>query len=250
MLEMVPDKHAHRETKMFLRFAEVCPLPIRHHSIRKCNPPLPDIECEIEGEGHVAFELVEAIEPKLARRESNRVKLEALLESEYRKLPDHERSEIDRKLGDARVGVKFHMESSLRAQRKTVPLILEKIQEAISDLEGDVRLDENSRLDGVVQKITIYRSNLTGPIFKIQGGGSFADPVVKRIHEKFEKKYDSSVPVELLAYYERQPVLSDSFWLPELRTYMEKELRNSPFRRVWVFDGWNKALKFYYPTER
>lgn len=66
------DKAA-QELDVFLAFADfamVQGLRVRPGSAVNRRPPEPDILCEVEGEGHVAFELVTLIDQKLAENTS------------------------------------------------------------------------------------------------------------------------------------------------------------------------------------
>ncbi len=56
-----------RELSVFLRFLEASHLPIDRDSVEKRSPPEPDIRCEHQSEGAVAFELVELCDPNLAK---------------------------------------------------------------------------------------------------------------------------------------------------------------------------------------
>lgn len=56
-----------RELDIFNRFSQKARLKIVRDSILNCEPPEPDICCEIEGEGKVWFELAEACSEDLAR---------------------------------------------------------------------------------------------------------------------------------------------------------------------------------------
>jgi hypothetical protein len=56
-----------REIAVFRDFARVAGLGIDESSVRKRVPPEPDLLCVVEGEGPVAFELVELCDPNLAK---------------------------------------------------------------------------------------------------------------------------------------------------------------------------------------
>ncbi len=64
---------ADRELNVFLGFADFAALKglrVRPGSAVSRPTPEPDILCELEGEGHVAFELVEIIDSRLAENTS------------------------------------------------------------------------------------------------------------------------------------------------------------------------------------
>ena len=60
------EKKAARELQVFEDFISRSGLPIDRQSIRKCDPPEPDILCKVSGE-YVAFELAEVCSPEIPR---------------------------------------------------------------------------------------------------------------------------------------------------------------------------------------
>jgi hypothetical protein len=70
------DKAA-RERARFLAFAAVAGLPVVTGTTQSRPPPEPDILCEIQGRGLVAFELVDLIDSTLARTVARTLKGQA-----------------------------------------------------------------------------------------------------------------------------------------------------------------------------
>lgn len=64
------DAKAARERDIFMACAEAAGLPVRKGSVESRPPPEPDILCDLEGEGPVAFELAELADAGLAEVES------------------------------------------------------------------------------------------------------------------------------------------------------------------------------------
>ena len=64
------EKKAARELQVFEEFINRSGLPIDRQSIRKCDPPEPDILCKVSGE-YVAFELAEVCSPEIPREISH-----------------------------------------------------------------------------------------------------------------------------------------------------------------------------------
>jgi hypothetical protein len=75
----------------------------------------------------------------------------------------------------------------------------------------------------------------------------FADPLVGRIQTKFSKSYEASAPLELLAFYELQPVSPEALWRSQLHEFVVQNLETSPFRRVWVYDVGNRKVRYVQP---
>ena len=64
------EKKAAREMQVFEDFVKRSGLPIDRQSIRKCDPPEPDMLCKVSGE-YVAFELAEVCSPEIPREISH-----------------------------------------------------------------------------------------------------------------------------------------------------------------------------------
>ena len=62
---------ARRELEVFHEFAHRCGLSIVSGSIENREPPQPDIYCEIEGEGPMAFELAEFADERIAKESAH-----------------------------------------------------------------------------------------------------------------------------------------------------------------------------------
>jgi hypothetical protein len=237
------DRHGLREQKIFLDFAKACGLAIQLDSIEKRAPPEPDILCQIEREGAVAFEMVELIDQGLAQQTNESIRFQQLLEDSYQYLPTNARTAIEGCFKNALVHVTFHTETSSRERENAIPRILDWLQGFSPSFIGRTHPEERSALHKVVSEITVSRGDFSGPFFDVDAGGAFADPALERIGKKFEKKYVSTTPVELLAYYELQPVLSEELWLPQLRAFITRHIGSSGFRRVWVYDIKSKEVK-------
>jgi len=114
-----------------------------------------------------------------------------------------------------------------------------------SDL-GNIQLGMSSSVGKIVRRITIMRGKFTGPCFSIRAGGSFSDPMIDIVEQKFGKEYPTANPVELMAYYELQPPPFDWVW-QQLDDFTKRNLATSPFRRVWVYNHATKRVKYVYP---
>lgn len=237
------DRHGSRERKIFLRFATVCGLAVQPDSIEKRKPPEPDILCKIEEEGSVAFEMVELIDPGLAQRTYGQIKCQQLFDDAYRSLPIDQQTQLEKHVGNALVHVAFRSNTSSRAQEDSLPLVLSWLQELEPSFVGTSSPAAQSSIGKVVRKITVSRGDFIGPCFDIEAAGPFAEPSLERIRQKFAKAYSSDFPVELLAYYELQPVLPDALWVPQLHTFINQHLGDSQFRRVWVYDIQSNEIK-------
>jgi len=244
---MATDRHGQRELTIFVHFAKICPLNILSGSIERRHPPEPDILCKVDGKSPTAFEMVELIDTDLATRTLGGLKLKRLIEDALEKLSSKEKREVKRRLGDALVHVAFNPQASFRTRRDAIPGIFKLLTRINPTFVGILRLNATIEPIPCVKRITIRRGNFVGPCFDLEAAGPFADPTLEKVQGKFLKTYKTSNAVELVGYYELQPVLKDSFWLPQLRDLVRKNLKNSPFRRVWIFDLPNQTIRYVYP---
>lgn len=233
------DKHAAREVEIFRAFASTCGLPVLPESVEKRDPPEPDILCHIDGEGHVAFEMVELIDERnIGRRHANQLAMMDHLREGYRNLPDDIRNELRKRLGNAIVCVGFSPEESLRKCRNAAGSIFNLLLSVDAGFEG--RVAAPRRLERLAS-IKIYRANIEGPLFDISAGGWFDLLPLEGLQRKFENTYASTGPVELLAYFDTQVTPPDGYLMP-LCTYAQQRMGGSSFRRVWFYDYSNRRV--------
>ena len=110
---------------------------------------------------------------------------------------------------------------------------------------GDLPLSGN--VGKIIARITILRSDFVGPCFDVEAVGSLADPAYEKLSQKFNNKYASQFPIELLAYYDLQPIFPTSSWLPRVESYVGKSLHSSMFRRVWFYDIHKGNVIYIFP---
>ena len=115
-------------------------------------------------------------------------------------------------------------------------------------VSGDVPLPKEG-LPGI-ESVTVTFGSFRGPLFDDTKAVAFKDPSRERILCKLRSRYQTQLPVELVAYYDLQPVLPQSHWLPRLAANLKEELPASQFRRVWVFDKNSRGILFVWPDLR
>jgi len=81
------NRQAEIELGVFHRFATLCPYDIQMDTIEKREPPEPDICCTLAGGDALSFELVEIVDESMARRHSDKRKLESILRRAYEESP-------------------------------------------------------------------------------------------------------------------------------------------------------------------
>jgi hypothetical protein len=196
--KMIGDRHADQELKIFRDFAAVCPLGIEQDSIEKRDPPEADIVCRIGDGSALAFEMVELVDQaRIAKPMADQDQLMEILHAASDALPEETR----KKLKDAWVGVKFRPDRSLRKRKEYARRIVEQVA-ADPRVEGKVDV-----MDGDTEVATAdvkRREGLAGPHFRIMMGAHYKPVPLDAVDEKFEKVYQAGVPVDLLAYFDRQ----------------------------------------------
>lgn len=236
------DRHAKGELTVFRSFMSACPLAIIPNSIRKRQPPEPDILCEIDGGDLLAFEITEIVDPGVARRLYSRLELENQFQAACRKLP-HPKQEIFELRA---VSVAFREEASQRAKEKIVPTIIQWVIEAGSGCHGDLTIPNSATK--IVRRVKVRPDELVGPTFSVSGFGSYGDTTVETIANKLNRTYEGDSPKELLVYYGIQGEHPKELWQPQLERLLVDEFSGSPFRRVWVFNFGSGEILYVYPA--
>lgn len=229
-------RHGDLELAIFRAFAKVAPLKIAASSIEKLSQSEPDIRCSVEGDGPVEFELVELLDQGHAQRVSAQLQLSKYFSDCYYKASDDLRARLQSRLSNACVVLAFTRDSTMRARRQSAGRVLAGLCAIDPAFEGDLspsELDLPERT--AIRRVSILRGGFAGPRFEYPTAGSLADPAVESIGTKFSKRYNSKSPLELLAYYYRQPQTTSPRLPPDLPAYIEAHLPTSQFRRVWIF---------------
>jgi hypothetical protein len=240
----VKDRHASRETEIFLRFARAADLAIDEASVQKRPPAEPDILCLSKTGERIAFELVELINQSYARRTSNQLKLKAKFGMAYVALEPSRKFAVEQRAGNALIHVVFEEESAYRSREEAIDPMFDVLVRLDPSFDGELRRRDGAELPTGVREVRITRLESRGPFFDIDSVGFFGDPTLPAIRQKGTKEYASPFPIKLLAYYELQPEPPDSFWRPQLVSFIEGNSRTSPFSRVWVYDCGAQAVRF------
>lgn len=229
-------KHPQRELSVFTAFASICGLRVISESIEKRDSPEPDILCQIEGEGPVAFELVELLDQaRIARPRGIQDEIMDGFRNGFRRMPEGEQAKMREQLGNATVRVRMSPAVSSQKRRAAIGEILKLL------LDTDAQLAEEFRLPPKLSEIAsleIVRGNFDGPRFTAVSGGSY-DPIPHNsLSTKLRKVYKSAAPIELLAYFDSQHAPLES-QISDLSLLIESSIGASVFRRVWVYDANN-----------
>ncbi|MFH0732872.1 MAG: hypothetical protein V2A72_08165 [Candidatus Omnitrophota bacterium] len=78
-------------------------------------------------------------------------------------------------------------------------------------------------------------------------GGFFTDDFLfENISNKFKKNYSQTC--DLIAYYDVQPIIVEKNYLSILQDFIKVNIKNSPFRRVWIYSVHQEKVIFVYPA--
>jgi hypothetical protein len=231
------DAKPSRERQVFKAFVESTSLPVESGSVESRDPPEADIRCDLEDYGPTAFELVEAVDPALARRMSGQEHIQQLLQ-------EHAQIQPLDKLSNALVSIEFNRSNRLREVKQAVPHLCAALSDLPADFEGACPLEPP--LAALVNRMRITRGSFAGPAFQVDASTFVSNPIVDCIEDKLAKTYGSDVRHELLVYFDRQPPGPAEVWLGPVETLLKRQLPRSPFSRAWVFDAAERRVLYAY----
>lgn len=234
-----------REIQILKKFLEIFPYNINLNSIKKENPPNPDIYCKLKDGTELYFELVECLDKSIAKTTSDQVSLKYLLDDEKNKLPLCKKMRFKRKYKNALIYIAFNKKLTLTKRKRAIPHLIDFL----------LNLDENQinkdkiKISGCpeIKWFSISRGVYVGPMFRVGGFTPFGEPTLKKIKDKFNKKYTAINKIDLLAYYSLQPEISENHWLTETVDYIQGNIVNSPFNRVWIYSYTKNKILYLYP---
>jgi hypothetical protein len=243
------------ERAVFEAFAAVCPLAINVASVKSRRPPEPDILCEVQGEGPVAFELGEVINEALERATSERVAARRHFRTVYAALPAEDRARIEARIGGVPalfVGFVSGTPPS-RWRRAVQPILATLVARSLAEneedrlCEGDIPVWRIPVLRTLLTDLEVRRSSNGAPFFGVIEMTEVADATRSLLEKKFSRAYRCDAPIELVAYHVGAPPPSEPDWLAATVDFIRSRWPQSPFRRIWLFDGFARAVLLVHP---
>ncbi len=235
-----------REIQIFKQFTDVCPYKINLISVKKENPPKPDIYCKLKDGTELYFELVECLDNSIAKTTSDQVSLKYLLDDEVNKLSFCKRIKFNQKYKNAFIYIVFNERLPLIKRKRSIPYIIGFL---LNLNENQIKKDKiQIGVCPEIKRLKISQGSNIEPIFRVGGFTSFGEPILRKITDKFKKEYKTkNNKIDLLAYYAFQPEIPENHWLPETADYIKDNISNSPFNRVWIYSYTNNKILFFYP---
>ncbi len=236
------------EFETFKLFARNPRLGIIENSIENRSPPEPDIYCELEGQGGVAFELTRLIDPKLIKKTDLENKTKSLLTYFWKNDLNEKDSKIFRsKYSDALISFTFAGSLSERNRKKSLLKIFEKLIAQPEGTEG-VLIQYDQDFLPEIEKIYIQRGFQGEPRFYIDGTFNWVtDTSIETLRKKCFKIYKTDNPIELLIHidWDLFSPWGDDYWEQTI-TNIEEDFLKSPFRKLWVYDCTSEQILYEY----
>lgn len=240
------NQQAKNEIRIFNKFARVCPYQIDIDSITKKESPEPDISCKISDGRIIAFELVECIDERIARSNYGSPKLTQGFRDELEKLPKEKKERFEGVFRSSLISVTFSKKISTNKKMLSIPLIFDYLLTLGDAPYGKFNPGSYSGLKNVVDCIVI--KNAGRLTFDVKDPTFFADRTRECIEGKFRKKYGIRSETDLLVYYELQYEFSKNYWLPSVQEFVQNNIKDSVFQRVWIYSVTNNEIMFVYPA--
>ena len=237
-----------KELETFQEFVKHHPAGLDINSARKMASPKPDIECDrMDGSGTIAFELVEVVDSALYKNVVDQGRLEREFLVRYEVMPQEVRTGLQSRYKDACLMMFFKEGLSYARRAKSIEDILCYLCQNPRVEAGKWHVPSDWRLRGVLEKVVALETNTGGPAFIVHAGTAIGDPIIECLQDKVKKAhtYETSWPVELLAYYDLQIEPPDASWLEPAVEYMQGPMSSSRFAAVWIYSrGKDKLLRW------
>lgn len=249
---------AERERRIFSAFADDAEqyfgFAVLPSTIASREPPEPDILCQVAGHGPVAFELVEILEQDAAELTSKMEDIREKLLAHQGSLTPMEIERFRRKFAGSRVVIGFRYHKPLRHLQAAVPGIYSwLIHTQDGGCPREAMVPEGLR--GAVEFVFLQPSSHAE--VDVYFALSLGDTPLAAISRKLlGQQYDTTAPVELLAYTHDQPWISVESWIAAakatLTPLVDDAIKRGHIRRIWIYNiaerRTNTAIKLVYPA--
>lgn len=235
-----------QEIEIFKAFAKVCDLPFKLHTIKKKYPPEPDIKCDIVKSGSLAFELVQIMDQKFSNIYRKNKKTVEQLYIYCSNLPNKKKNDFEQLHSNSLISFDFQDNCTFRQREKLFPIIINHLLILDEQFEGYIS-DDFSKYKNKLKSIRITKNRGSKLRFRINHANFFTDPVLPIISSKFEKKYDSELPIHLLAFIDITPMIPEYNWLSSIKEFVKVSMHKSEFKKIWIYDFPSNRIKLVYP---
>lgn len=213
------------EQLVFGEFAKACPLPLIPETAESRPEPEPDILCDLQTGGKIAFELTSADDPDGQKIAGDAYKLrEEHLKAYNEAVRSGSLCKPDRFVGHT-IRVKYREKITTKKKLAAIPQVISSL-----NTHGPVSYSIcKGNILSLKCEPTPMQTNI-GPQFHFSTACNVRDYTVEQVAKKLRKEYETDHPIHLLVW-------SNTGSIPEL---WEEDLRrnisgNCQFERVWVF---------------
>jgi len=224
-----------REFRIFVALAPLAGIHVVPGSIIQALPPTPDIQCEVEGVGHVNFELVALDDSYTRTRLSNMFNTPDAWGRALSKLPAIEQASVRAASADVFLSLNFEEMAGTKDRSAALAAIQKELLRLPAGYVGP--LFTHTTLPARLHAAKVFRNKTTdGPHFSAPSAGYWMPPQLNKIEEKLrEKTYAFTGPLELIAYSEHDEPDGHVNTLDAIRECISQNLPESLFTRVHVF---------------
>ena len=232
---MSAQKQVETELQVFREFATAIERPIISETITHCNPPAPDIVCEIIGEGMVGFELTEIVDFNFMARIDLMAKTrKALAQFWKEQLSEFQSQTFKTKYNNALLHFCFNDKAGFQKRSTVFRSVFEELLKLPDDFTGEA-LRHNQRFLPTLEYVRVARGQFVGPNIDVNSFGWLSDLTKETISNKLSKKYKCDYPIELLAYIDWGLLPPEEAWRESFAD-VAATIHKSNFKRLWVFD--------------
>jgi hypothetical protein len=189
-----------RELRTFMALAPLVGIKVVPGSIIQDPPPSPDIQCDVEGLGHINFELVSLDDQHTNTRLSNMFSTQEAWSYSLSRLSPVDLARVQAEFADVFLSLNFEEAAGTRDRSAALSAIQKELLSLPEGFSGPLfsRTSMPSRLHAA----SVFRNKTTdGPHFNAPSAGSWLPPQLSKIGEKLkDKNYLFTGPLELFAY--------------------------------------------------
>ena len=240
------NEKAELERCAVLRLAELAALPLDMESVESCSPPEPDVHVKRHSGEFVSFEVTEICNSKNPQFLFSAPIIASIIEEAIESLPHKRQRRFHQRFTNHPLQFTFRGDVSKSKIQGAISWVLEELIE-MEEVECTFSSFTSKQAKSIIAHVKSVGNlcNYNGINFSIGGFFNSYAPVVETVEAKLVKRYETTSPIELLAYYGAHAYPSDpSTWRTTLKLILDKR-GCGPFQRVWVMD-W-KEVSFVYP---
>jgi hypothetical protein len=233
---MTPDlTKEERELRIFVALAPKAGIKIVRDSIIQAQPPAPDIQCDVEGRGHMNFELVALDDQYTRTRLSNMFNTKEAWARALSRLSLEDQASVRAAFADVHLSLNFEEMAGTKDRSAALSAIQNELLRYPPGYAGP--LFSRTTMPPRLHAVSVFRNKTTdGPHFNAPSGGSWMPPQLGKIEQKLqEKNYTFKGPLELIAYSQHDEPDGHINSLSEIRARINQNLSGSLFTRVHVF---------------